>query len=128
MIRTICVGAMMLEQCAVGHAIEILDPSCFYNYSHSRLFEAMISLYDRGMVVDQFILAEELKRRDQLDDVGGAVYLAELAAKVATAANIDAHARIILEKALIRQRHHRASLQSQRGCTRANQPSRAAVF
>ena len=89
-------GAMMLEQRAVGHAIEILDPICFYNASHSRIFEAIISLYDRGMAVDQFILAEELKRRDQLDDVGGVVYLAELAAKVATPANIDVHARIVL--------------------------------
>ena len=63
----------------------------------------MISLYERGVAVDQFILAEELKRRDQLNDVGGAVYLAELAAKIATAANIDVHARIVLEKALSRR-------------------------
>ena len=96
-------GAMMLEQRAVGHAIEILDPICFYSASHSRIFEAMISLYERGVAVDQFILAEELKRRDQLNDVGGAVYLAELAAKIATAANIDVHARIVLEKALSRR-------------------------
>ena len=96
-------GAMMLEQRAVGHAIEILDPICFYNASHSRIFEAMISLYDRGVAVDQFILAEELKRRDQLDAVGGAVYLDELAAKVDTTANIDVHARIVLEKALSRR-------------------------
>ena len=96
-------GAMMLEEHAVGHAIEILDPICFYNASHSRIFESMISLYERNLAIDQFILAEELKRRDQLDDVGGAVYLAELAAKIATAANIDAHARIVLEKALSRR-------------------------
>ena len=96
-------GAMMLEQRAVGHAVEILDPICFYNASHSRIFEAMISLYERNLAIDQFILAEELKRRDQLDAVGGTVYLAELAAKVATAANIDAHTRIVLEKALSRR-------------------------
>ena len=96
-------GAMMLEQRAVGHAIEILAPICFYNVSHSRIFEAMISLYERNLAIDQFILAEELKRRDQLNEVGGTVYLTELAAKVATAANIDAHARIVLEKALSRR-------------------------
>ena len=96
-------GAMMLEQRAIGHAIEILDPICFYNTSHSLIFEVMLSLYERGGAVDQLTLAEELKRRDQLNDVGGAVYLAELAAKIATAANIDAHARIVLEKALSRR-------------------------
>ena len=96
-------GAMMLEQRAVGHASEILDPSCFYDASHSRIFEAMLSLYERGVAVDPFTLAEELKRCNQLDDVGGAVYLDELAAKVDTTANIDVHARIVLEKALSRR-------------------------
>ena len=92
----------MLEQRAIGHAVEILDPICFYDASHSRIFEVMLSLYERGVAVDQFTLAEELKDRDQLNDVGGAVYLAELVAKVATPANIDVHARIVLEKALSR--------------------------
>ena len=96
-------GAMMLEQRAIGHAVEILDPICFYNATHSRIFETMISLYERGVAVDQFTLAEELKRRDQLDDVGGVVYLVKLATQVATAANIDVHARIVLEKALSRR-------------------------
>ena len=58
-------GAMMLEQHAIGHAIEILDSSCFYNTSHSDIFEAMLSLYERGEAVDQSTLAEELKHRDR---------------------------------------------------------------
>ncbi len=96
-------GTMMLEQRAVGHAIEILDSSCFYNASHSDIFEAMLSLYERGVAIDQPTLVEELKHRDQLDDIGGAVYLTELAAQVTTTADIDVHARIVLEKALSRQ-------------------------
>ncbi len=96
-------GAMMLEQRTIGHAIEILDSSCFYNTSHSDIFEAMLSLYERGVAVDQPTLVEELKHRDQLDDVGGAVYLTELATQVTTTADIDVHARIVLEKALSRQ-------------------------
>ena len=96
-------GAMMLEQRAIVHAVEILDPSCFYNTTHSQIFEAIMSLFERGVAVDQLTLAKELKRRDQLYDVGGAVYLAKLAAKVATTANSDIHARIVLEKALSRR-------------------------
>ena len=96
-------GAMMFEQRAIVHAVEILDPSCFYNTTHSQIFEAIMSLFERGVAVDQLTLAEELKRRDQLYDVGGAVYLAKLAAKVATTANSDIHARIVLEKALSRR-------------------------
>jgi replicative DNA helicase len=96
-------GAMMLEQRAIVRAIEILDESCFYHAPHSRIFTAMIDLFEQGTPVDQLTLTEELKRRGQLDDVGGVVYLAKLGAEVATTANIDFHARIVLEKALSRK-------------------------
>ena len=102
-IKQAVLGAIMLEQRAIDRASEILDPNCFYNTPHSRIFEAMLGLYERGVTVDQPTLAEELKRRDQLNAVGGVVYLAKLAAEVATAANIDVHARIVLEKALSRR-------------------------
>ncbi|MXX40955.1 MAG: replicative DNA helicase [Gemmatimonadetes bacterium] len=96
-------GAMMLEQRAIVRAVEILDESCFYHAPHSRIFAAMIELFERGTAVDQLTLTEELKRRGQLDDVGGVVYLAKLGSEVATTANIDYHARIVLEKALGRK-------------------------
>ena len=96
-------GAMMLEQRAIVRAVETLDESCFYHAPHSRIFAAMIELFERGTAVDQLTLTEELKRRGQLDDVGGVVYLAKLGSEVATTANIDFHARIVLEKALGRK-------------------------
>ncbi len=96
-------GAMMLEQRAIVRAVEILDESCFYHAPHSRIFAAMTDLFERGTAVDQLTLTEELKRRGQLDDVGGVVYLAKLGSEVATTANIDYHARIVLEKALSRK-------------------------
>ena len=96
-------GAMMLEQRAIVRAVEILDESCFYHAPHSRIFAAMIELFERGIAVDQLTLTDELKRRGQLDDVGGVVYLAKLGSEVATTANIDFHARIVLEKALGRK-------------------------
>ena len=96
-------GAMMLEQRAIVRAVEILDESCFYHAPHSRIFAAMTELFERGTAVDQLTLTEELKRRGQLDDVGGVVYLAKLGSEVATTANIDYHARIVLEKALGRK-------------------------
>ena len=96
-------GAMMLEQRALSRAFEILDKSCFYHASHGRIFEAMNTLFEQGTAVDQLTLTEELKRRGQLDDIGGVVYLAKLGSEVATAANIDFHARIVFEKALSRK-------------------------
>lgn len=96
-------GAMMLEQRAVGRAFEILDESCFYHGPHARIFEAIHALFEQGTAVDQLTLTEELKRRGQLDDVGGVVYLAKLASEVATTANIHFHAQIVLERALSRK-------------------------
>ena len=96
-------GAMMIEQRAIGRAFEFLDESCFYSAPHSLIFKAILSLYERGEAVDQLTLAEELKRSDQLEAAGGVVYLAKLATEVATAANIDFHARIVLDKALSRK-------------------------
>ncbi len=96
-------GAMMIEQRAIGRAFEFLDESCFYSAPHSLIFKAILILYERGEAVDQLTLAEELKRSDQLEIVGGVLYLAKLATEVATAANIDYHARIVLDKALSRK-------------------------
>ncbi|MEW6753580.1 MAG: replicative DNA helicase [Candidatus Latescibacterota bacterium] len=96
-------GAMLLDARAIGRAIELLDESCFYHEPHSTIYQAVVSLYDRGEAVDSLTLAEELRRRGKLDDVGGVVYLATLSAQVATAANIDYHARIVFEKALSRR-------------------------
>ena len=107
-------GAMMLEQRALSRAFEILDKSCFYHAPHGRIFEAMNTLFEQGTAVDQLTLTEELKRRGQLDDVGGVVYLAKLGSEVATAANIDFHARIVFEKALSRKLIEAASEISER--------------
>lgn len=96
-------GAMIIDQRAIGRAIETLDESCFYHAPNGTIYQAILGLYERGEAVDQLTLAEELKRREKLDGVGGVVYLAKLAAEVATGANIDYHARIVLEKALGRR-------------------------
>ena len=96
-------GAMMIEQRAIGRAFEFLDESCFYHAPHAKIFNAILALYERSEGVDQLTLSEELKRHDQLDAVGGVVYLAKLTTEVATAANIDYHAKIVLDKALSRR-------------------------
>jgi replicative DNA helicase len=96
-------GAMMIDARAIGRAFEILDESCFYHGAHAMIYQGMIALYERSEAVDQLTLAEELKKREQLNDVGGVSYLAKLASEVATSANIDYHAKIVLDKALSRK-------------------------
>ena len=95
-------GAMLLDQRAVGRAIELLDERYFYHAAHGVIFQAIIALYERNEAVDQLTLGEELKKMGKLEEVGGVVYLATLASEVATAANVDHHARIVFEKGLSR--------------------------
>ena len=96
-------GAMLIEREAIPQAIEVLPPEAFYSGKHQKVYTAILSLFERGNPVDLVTLTEELKRRDQLDDVGGPYYLTELTTEVASAANVEYHARIIAEKSLLRK-------------------------
>ena len=95
-------GAMLIDSRAVGRAFELLEDEAFYHGPHGRIFAAMKELWERNEAVDQLTVGEQLKRQGHLEAAGGVVYLAELAAGVASAANIEHHARIVVERALSR--------------------------
>ena len=95
-------GAMLIEREAIPKAIEILPADAFYDPRHQRIFEAVEALFERGNPVDLITLTEELKRRGDYDGIGG-YYLTELTTHVASAANVEYHARIIAEKSLLRK-------------------------
>ncbi len=96
-------GAMLLEKEAISKALEILDDTAYYKPAHQRIFAAMIALFERGEPVDILTLVEELRRRGDLEKAGGEFYLTELTGRVTSAANVEYHAHIVLEKALMRQ-------------------------
>jgi replicative DNA helicase len=95
-------GGMLIDADAVARAIEIVDDSMFYREANRRIFRSMSRLFQRGQVVDPITISEELKKTDELEFVGGLAYLAELLDAVPTAANIEYHARIVRERALLR--------------------------
>ncbi|PID13967.1 replicative DNA helicase [Sporosarcina sp. P34] len=96
-------GAIFLEPQALITASEILLPEDFYRIAHKKIFETMLILNDRGQPVDLVTIAEELKVKNELEDVGGISYITELANAVPTAANIVYYANIVDEKALLRR-------------------------
>lgn len=96
-------GAMLIEREAIPRAIEILREDAFYDGRHRKIFSAMSVLFERGEPVDTITLTEEMRRRGEIDAVGGPYYLSELTTKVASAANVEYHARIIAEKSLLRK-------------------------
>lgn len=96
-------GGIIIDNDAIHKVIELLRPEDFYKESHQKIYQAMISLYERGEPLDLITLTDEIKRLKVLDKVGGAAYLAQLAESVPTAANILHYARIVKEKSLLRQ-------------------------
>jgi replicative DNA helicase len=95
-------GAMLIEKEAVPKALELLSVDSFYLKSHKLIYDAMTSLFDAGEPIDTVTVYEELKKRDLLDEVGGAVYLSKLSQNITSAANIEYHAKIIIEKQILR--------------------------
>ena len=96
-------GAMLLEKEAVSKVIEVLDEEAFHAERNRRIFKAIIVLFERSEPADVITVAEELRRQGQLENAGGEAYLVELTMKVTSAANVEYHARIVLEKALMRR-------------------------
>ncbi len=96
-------GAIMLEKPAFDNVVEILKPECFYVDAHQRIFRSMQSLANKSQPIDILTVAEELRSKDELEMVGGAYYVTKLTNAVVSSANIEAHARIILQKFIQRE-------------------------
>lgn len=96
-------GALMLEKDAVSVVIDILKPDSFYVHAHQEIYRAIYELFGKSQPVDILTVTEQLRKNGRLDEVGGAVYIAELTERVASAANVEHHARIISQKYIQRE-------------------------
>lgn len=96
-------AAMMMDTDAIMRASELLDDTMFYREGHRRIYRAMIAIVERGAVVDPLTLSDELDRRGELAASGGKDYIAFLVDAIPTAANVEYHARIVKEKAMLRR-------------------------
>jgi len=96
-------GAMLLEQDAVSNVIDILKEDVFYKEAHQKIFAAILSLFANSQPVDILTVTQELKKQGNIDMVGGAYFVSQLTNRVASAANVEFHARIVLQKFLQRQ-------------------------
>ena len=99
-------GAILLDNNALNTAIENLRPEDFFLDQHRRVFTQMVSLGEAQQAIDLITLTEELHRRGDLEAAGGAPYLASLADGMPKVSNIEHYARIVKEKALLRNLIH----------------------
>lgn len=102
-------GAMMLEKDAVSAVIDILSPAVFYKDSHKKIMSAIASLFAKSEPVDILTVTNELKSSGELEMVGGPYYITMLTSRIASAANVEYHARIILQKHIQRELIHISS-------------------
>lgn len=96
-------GAVMLDKNAMSEILDVLNPSMFYLPAHVKIFEAMLSIFNKTQPIDLLTVHEELKKSGDIEVVGGPAYLAELTSTVGSSQNIEMHARIIAQKHIQRE-------------------------
>lgn len=101
--ETAILGSMLIEEEAIAKAIEIIGENAFYKEAHRMIYRTIVDLFSRNSAVDLVTLTEELKKKGQLDAVGGAPYITLMTSSIPTAANIEHYAKIVKEKSILRQ-------------------------
>jgi len=96
-------GAMLLDKYAIERVVDILSIGCFYKDENKYIFGAIIELYRRNKPIDLLTLSHILKEKGELERAGGIVYVTSLTNRVASSANIDFHARVIIQEYLKRE-------------------------
>jgi replicative DNA helicase len=99
-------GSMLRDNVVIGDVVQILKGQDFYADAHQKLFEGITAINDRGMPVDLVVMAEWLTAQKYLEDVGGYSYLGELWDAAPTAANAEYYAKIVRDKAIVRNLIH----------------------
>jgi replicative DNA helicase len=96
-------GALMIEKDAILTVIDILKPESFYKDAHQKIFKAVLDLASRQEPIDMLTITEQLRRNETLEEIGGPYYITHLTSKVASAAHVEFHSRIVAQKYIQRE-------------------------
>ena len=96
-------GGILIDNDAINRVLEVLTPEDFYRESHRKIFQAMMKLTDTREPCDLITMTDMLKKAGELEEIGGAVYLATLVDYVPTAANISYYCKMVKEKSTNRK-------------------------
>lgn len=109
-IERVVLGALMIDKDAFSVVSEMLRPESFYEPKHQYIYHAIQSLNMEENPVDIMTVIEQLKKEGNLEKAGGAPFVVEISAHVASSANIEYHAKILVQKSLARQLIQYASM------------------
>ncbi|MBU0467841.1 MAG: replicative DNA helicase [Candidatus Omnitrophica bacterium] len=96
-------GSMLIDEDAIGLAVEVLNETWFYDDAHRKIYKAIIDLYNSRKNVDLITLSDNLKSDGFLEDIGGVAYLSTIVDFVPTSANVEHYAQIVKEKGILRK-------------------------
>ena len=96
-------GALLVSGDGVSRIVDLLMPDYFYRKAHQMIYAAMLDLYEANEPIDIVTISQYLKDEGKLENVGGRAYISELSGGVATTANLEYYAKVVQEKALLRQ-------------------------
>ena len=96
-------GAMLADKDAVLTVVEILKPADFYKTEHEEIYSAILDLYSKGSAIDLLTVKEQLRLRGKYDVINGFEYLASLTNPMISVSNVEYYAKIVEEKAILRQ-------------------------
>jgi replicative DNA helicase len=102
-VEEVVLGALLLDKDALDKVMGTLQPEVFYKEQHKRIFSAMKTLYSKGLPVELITVPHQLKKDGTLELSGGPFYLTKLAERISSAANIEYHATVLLEKYIARE-------------------------
>jgi replicative DNA helicase len=97
------IGAVLIDDDTLADISEHVTPKDFYDKRHGIIYDGMMRLYEKNKPVDLLTLTDELKRKGQLEEIGGSAYLTELTNYVPTAAHAEAYAELVSQKAVRRR-------------------------
>ena len=91
-LEQVVLGALLLEKDAFSMVSDILKPECFYEKANATIYSAIMDLATKQEPIDMMTVIEQLKKRGELEDIGGPLYISKLTEKVASSAHIEFHA------------------------------------
>ena len=96
-------GAVLIDEEVLADITEHVKPKDFYDKRHAVIYDAIMRLYEKNKPVDLLTLTDELKRKKEIDEIGGSAYLTELTNYVPTAAHAESYAELVAQKAVRRR-------------------------
>lgn len=97
------IGALLVNPIAITKVVDIIKSESFYKPAHAEIYSSMLDLYANNQPIDVVTVSEHLRDKDKLETVGGRAYINDIALSVVTTANVEYYARIVDEKATLRE-------------------------